>query len=236
MRYRSFADLFVRDDTRSSELIGQPRTTPPRWFSSKASTSRRIEHAATQDLRSLIPYMSITSDLGVWDQTYHLQFSHFLVDDPSLAVFSRSQGAPIPVTWRSFRVCPCWRSYFRCRWKGCRFQVRRPCIARVVIGSRGRHKLPPKAIRCWSAADGFMLADWDELCQDYFGRERINTNTSRSNEAASDLYEIEGRRILTETGALGPTQRSSPTIPACVREEYGASTVALAHSKTGTWS
>jgi hypothetical protein len=217
MRYPSFADLFVKDDPRSSELRGQLRTSPPSWFWSQSSTSHRIENATTQNLTNLLPYILITSDLGVWDHTHQLQFSHFLADDPSLAVFSRSQGTPVPVTWRNYSACPRWRSY-RCRWKGCDFEISRPCSAQVIVGSRGQHKMPSKTMRYWSAPDGILLVDWDELCEDYLRKEQtednIEENAGSSNGNATGLCEMDHGRSLSDAGHWDRRRKAKPTNPA----------------------
>jgi hypothetical protein len=129
-----------------------------------------------------LPHTLITSDLGTRGRNFHLRFSHFLPEDPSLAVFAETQDTPVPVTWRQQRVRPTWKLNVHFRWTRKGLQLRSPCTVKVVVGSRWQYKIPMKTMHYWSAANGILLVDWEDLYADYFAQEEKEKNGKQTRE------------------------------------------------------
>jgi hypothetical protein len=133
-------------------------------------------------LTAHLPHTLITSDLGTRGRNFHLRFSHFLPEDRSLAVFAETQDTPVPVGWRQQRVRPAWKLNVRFLWTRKGLQLRSPCTVKVVVGSRWQYKVPMKTMHYWSAANGMLLVDWEDLYADYFAQEEKEKNGKQTRE------------------------------------------------------
>jgi hypothetical protein len=156
------------------------------------------------NVATYLPHILVTSDLGVWDHTSRLRFSHFLPEDPSIAVFSESQDAAVPNAWRHNQSWSPWRLNIRYRWQKGGLQVRRSCTVRVIVGTRWQYKISMKAIRHWSAPAGMLLVDWNALYQDYFAQDGGKKNSKRAYKIKI-FRKLEERTVMTETGARWPS-------------------------------
>jgi hypothetical protein len=158
-----------------SEL--SPLVKKQRTHQSQDARSTHINDSAPHLHTTCLPHTLITSDLGEWGRTAHLRFSHFLPENPSIAVFSETQNTPVPHTWRRRRSWFLGRFGFRCRlYKGC-LQVRPACRVRVIVGSGWQYKISLKSIQHWSAEAGLLLVDWDDMYEDYFAQEAKESGT-----------------------------------------------------------
>jgi hypothetical protein len=211
MRLQSVFSAFTRRMSNAS--------TPQNAQQSSVSAGARNTHNGSLDsceshefklcrsdairLCDLTPYLSrtlINSDLGDWDQTYPLRFSHFLAEDPSIAVFSESQHAPVPAAWRHHQARGPWRINIRCRWLKGRIQVRSPCAVRVTVGSWWEYKISLHAVRYWSASDRMLLVDWGALYGDYFAQDRKDLHRERADDMVKRFRRLEERALVRETG------------------------------------
>jgi hypothetical protein len=135
-----------------------------------------------KNLTAHLPHTLITSDLGARGRNFHLRFSHFLPEDPSLAVFAETQHTPVPVTWRQQRVRSAWKLNMRFRWTRKGLQLQSPCTVKVVVGARWQYKVPMRTMHYWNAANGMLLIDWEELYANYFAQEEKEKNGKHTRE------------------------------------------------------
>lgn len=70
----------------------------------------------------------------------------------------------------------------RFRWHKCCLEMRRPCTAKVIVGSGWKYNILSSAIRHWSTPDEVLLVDVDELYNDYFVQTRKERNKERVNK------------------------------------------------------
>jgi hypothetical protein len=174
-------------------------------FSTQASYDLKTCQSNETNLRDLtryLPHTLITSDLGEWGRNFCLQFSHFLPENPSVAVFLESQDSPVPNTWRHKQPWRPWRLNFRCRWRKGELQVRSPCTVMVIVGSRWQYKISMQAVQRWSASARMLLVDWSEMYDDYFEQDRKKTNRLRTHVIVRRFRKLEEKSLVMETGAL----------------------------------
>jgi hypothetical protein len=190
MRLQSISSVFTRhradasvskDATKASPSFDARYTKTEQIGSSSGWTSYypKTCQSDVTSLRELVPYLPhtlITSDLGQWGQIYHLQFSHFLPEDPAIAVFLKSQDAPVPTTWRHKQSWRPWRLNICWRWRNGRLQVRSSCTVMVNVGSRWEHKISMQAVQYWSASAGVLLVEWSDMYNDYFAHDGKKKN------------------------------------------------------------
>jgi hypothetical protein len=166
-----------------------------------------------------LPHTLITSHLGCWRDTFHLQFNHLLAEDPSIAVFSTGQWAPVPRRWRR-----------DAEHRGSLFPFRRlSCDAKVVFGSGWQYEVSEKVIRYWDLNDGIMLVDWHMLYSSYFARKKWKKNKKKVGEVVNRYRELEETTLKTVTGGawgawgywnIHPTTRTEVAL-ACKYEGRG---------------
>jgi hypothetical protein len=166
------------------------------------SKSCQPDDTVFQDLRAYLPYTIITSDLGARGRNFHVRFSHFLPEDPSLAVFSETQNTPVPAAWRQQQARPSWKLNMRFRWTRRGLQLQKPCTVKVVVGSRWQYKVPTKTMHHWSAADGMLLVDWDEMYASYFAQEEKDKNGKKNSETKDWFRNGENTTQVTERWTL----------------------------------
>jgi hypothetical protein len=213
MRLQSVLSAFTRrmpnasipKNAQQSSVSADARNTRNGSLNSRASYEYKSSRSDATQLRDLTPYLSrtlINSDLGEWDRDFRLRFSHFLAEDPSIAVFSESQHAPVPTAWRRQQARGRWRIDIRCRWLKGRLQVRSPCAVRVTVGSWWEYKISLHAVRHWSASDRMLLVDWGAMYDDYFAQDRKRSNEERADEIVKRFRRLEERTLVKETGGL----------------------------------
>jgi hypothetical protein len=138
-----------------------------------------------------LPHTLITSHLGCWRDTFHLQFNHLLAEDPSIAVFSIEQWAPVPRTWRNGQ-----RDI-------CLFPITQlSCNAKVVVGSGWQYEVSKKAIRYWNSKEGIMLVDWHMLYSSYFTQANKKENRKKVGMIVERYRKWEETTLRTETGGM----------------------------------
>jgi hypothetical protein len=141
-----------------------------------------------------LPHTLITSNLGCWYSTSRLQFNHLLTEDPSIAVFSTEQWAPVPRTWRNRQ-----RDI-------CLFPITRlTCDAKVVVGAGWQYEVSKKAIRYWNSKEGVMLVDWHMLYSSYFTQANKTENRKTVGMIVERYRNLEGTTLRTETGGAWST-------------------------------
>ena len=139
-----------------------------------------------------LPHTLITSHLGCWNDTFELQFNHLLIEDPSIAVFSTEQRAPIPRRWRR-----------DAEHRTCLFPFRRlSCNAKVVVGSGWQYEVSEKVIRYWDPNVGVMLVDWHMLYNSYFARKKKTKNKKKVGEIVGRHRELKETTLRTVTGGV----------------------------------
>jgi hypothetical protein len=154
-----------------------------------------------------LPHTLITSNLGCWYHTFRLQFNHLLVENPSIAVFSIKQSAPIPSPWHDKRH------------QICLFPITRLfCNAKVVVGSRWQYEVSENAIRYWDAEDGVMLVDWHILYSSYFARAKTMKNRKKVSRIVERYRRLEETSLRTKTGGKWKSYGDWGIFPA-TREE-----------------
>jgi hypothetical protein len=137
-----------------------------------------------------LPHTVINSNLGCRHQTFQLQFNRFLAEDPSVAVFSVEQEAPISGVWRDEDRRGCYGLDKTYEWA----QIFSGSLSRChVTMSVGRHwtlGVSNKATRFWSAKDGVILLDWVELYDSYFRqmKKTKTKNRKKSGRSAERVY------------------------------------------------
>jgi hypothetical protein len=198
-----------------------------------------MEDIDGRNLMAYLPHTLITSNLADKDRTHRLTFSHFLAEDPTIAVFSKSQDAAVPSAWRHSQS---WRTWVNNICQGVRkgYNPFRPCSVWVIVGSRWQYKVSSKAVHYWSAADGLLLIDWNTMFDDYFMKEQKKKNKKRTHEIVKKFHSLEKKTLITETGALwkryGDWDIHTPTAAdvalACRYEGHGFEQ-GLAHLEDG---
>jgi hypothetical protein len=148
---------------------------------------RRLE--STKHPMRYLPHTLVTSNLGCWASTYRLHFNHLLAEDPSIAVFSVKQSAPIPSPWHDKH-----RRIFLFPRK------RLSCNAKVVVGSGWQYEVSKKAIRYWDPQDGVMLVDWHILYSSYFAQKDKEKNRKKVGKIVERYRKLEETTLRTETG------------------------------------
>ena len=160
------------DDKLSDRFHNESKLT-------KSDDDDALQPSATkshQQLMSYLPHTVITSDLGYRDKKFKLQFNRFLAEDPSIAVFSVDQEAPVSSTWRDERSrnnCRLSSKYGRVRLL---VTGRSHCNATITVGHGWPLGVSMKGIRYWNAEDGILLVDWTELYSSYFAQAEKRPN------------------------------------------------------------
>jgi hypothetical protein len=213
MRLQSVLSAFTRcmpnastpKNAQQSSIPADARNTRNSNLNSRASYELKPCRSDAKQFRDLTPYLSrtlINSNLGEWDQSFRLHFSHFLAEDPSIAVFSESQHAPVPTAWRRQQARGRRRIDIRCRWLKGKLQVRSPCAVRVTVGSWWEYKISLHAVRHWSASDRMLLVDWAAMYDNYFAQDRKNSNKERATDMVKRFRRLEEHTLVRETGRL----------------------------------
>ncbi|KAF2823034.1 hypothetical protein CC86DRAFT_409806 [Ophiobolus disseminans] len=215
MPLRTFSGLFKRSrtDSTASDNSAQSQIPPTvssdryqridsisSWISYDPK-DYHVEDTAPHKFMTCLPHTLVTSDLGAWGRAFRLRFSHFLQEDPAIAVFSQTQDTPVPYSWRCKRAwCPnVFR--FRCRVRKGVVKMRSPCIVRVIVGSRWQYKISPKSIRYWSLEAGIILVDWSDMYDDYFAKDGKRKNKQRAHAIVKKFRKLETKALINETGA-----------------------------------
>jgi hypothetical protein len=115
-----------------------------------------------------LPHTTINSNLGSRHDTFRLQFNRFLVEDPSIAVFSIEQETPISSVWRDEDRGGCYGLGLAYGWAQFFTAPRSRCNVTMSVGKHWTLGVSNKAIRYWSIQDKVMLVDWDRLYESYF--------------------------------------------------------------------
>jgi hypothetical protein len=230
MRYQSLSSLFKKHrsdppthkDPQPRQWSSEPTRCESDCNNSVSSPSLpktcHVEATAPPRLAAYLPHTLIISDLGTWGRTFQLRFSHFLPQDPSVAVFSVSQKAPVPSTWPSNQAKRPWRVNIRCRWKrGC-LEMRRSCASKVIVGSGWQYSISSSALRHWSAPSEVLLVDLYELYDDYFAQERKEKNRERVGRIVENFQYMEGQELVKDTGSLWSSYRRWDLFPAMPAE------------------
>jgi hypothetical protein len=161
-------------------LPQHPHAPPP-------TPVRRI--GSTKHPMRYLPHTLITSNLGCWHNTLRLQFNHLLAEDPSIAIFSVNQSAPIPSSWHDKHR------------QICLFPITRLLgNATVVVGSGWQYGVSKKAIRYWDAEYGVMLVDWHMLYSSYFAQKNKRQNRKKVGEIVERYRKLEETTLRIETG------------------------------------
>ncbi|KAH7091438.1 hypothetical protein FB567DRAFT_546164 [Paraphoma chrysanthemicola] len=168
---------------------------------SSCSETSCIETVGEHNLLACLPHTFVTSNLADKDRSHRLVFSHFLAEDPGIAVFSKSQDAAVPTAWRHSRS---WRTWVGNICYGVRkgYISFRPCDIWVIVGFRWQYKISPRAIRYWSATAGLLLVDWNTMYDDYFAQERKKKNQKRTHDIVKKFRRLEKKTLRNETGAI----------------------------------
>ena len=126
-----------------------------------------------------LPHTMINSNLGSRHHTFRLQFNRFLVEDPSIAVFSVEQEAPILSVWRGDNrrgFCGLGTAY---EWAQLFTTSRSRCNVTMSVGQHWTLVVSNEAIRYWSVQDGIILVDWGQLYESYFKQVKKTKNRQR---------------------------------------------------------
>jgi len=128
-----------------------------------------------------LPHTIINSNLGCRNHTFRLQFNRFLVEDPTVAVFSVEQEAPISSVWRDEdrRSCYGWARIFSAS--------RSRCNVTMSVGQHWTLGVSNKSIRYWNMEEGVILVDWGQLYDSYF-KQLKTKNQERSIAFAEQDY------------------------------------------------
>jgi len=163
---KSILELFCLK--KPEEKLFPCRNQPTR--SNEADVSQSNATNSHQHPMRHLPHTVITSDLGYRDHKFKLQFNRFLAEDPSIAVFSIDQEAPVSSTWRDERSrnnCRLNSRYGRTRLL---ITGRSHCNASITVGQGWSLGVSIKGIRYWNAEDGVLLVDWSQIYADYFAQ------------------------------------------------------------------
>ncbi|KAF2031017.1 hypothetical protein EK21DRAFT_88531 [Setomelanomma holmii] len=153
--------------------------SPNSWQSCGTKTTV-AEDANDANWIECLPHTIIASDLGVKSHDYRLALSHFLSEDPSIAVFSVSQDSAVPSTWRDDPSSRPWPSNSSWSLRKAFHQLRYPCNVCVISGFHWQYDVPSRAIRYWSAPDGLLLLDWCDMVHEYPTKK--STKSKRQNK------------------------------------------------------
>lgn len=115
-----------------------------------------------------LPHTVVNSNLGSRHDTFRLQFNRFLVEDPSIAVFSVGQEAPISGVWRDEDRRGCYGLSLAYGWAQIFAAPRSRCNVTMSVGRHWTLGVSSEAIRYWSVQDGVILVDWGQLYENYF--------------------------------------------------------------------
>jgi hypothetical protein len=230
MRYQSLSSMFKKqrpdpptaEDPQHRQLSSEPTRYGYDCNHSVSSPSLpetyHVEETAPPKLTAYLLHTLVISDLGTRGHTFQLRFSHFLPQDPSIAVFSASQEAPVPSTWPSNQAKRPWRIKIRCRWKSGCLEMRPSCASKVIVGSGWQYSIPSSALLHWSAPSEVLLVDLYELYDDYFARERKEKNRKRVGKIVENFRYMEGQELIKETGSLWSSYRRWDLFPATPAE------------------
>jgi hypothetical protein len=197
MRLQSISNVFTRHraDASVSEYTPQASSSFNAHYASYDLKTCQSDVISLHDLTPYLPHTLITSDLGQWGQIYHLRFSHFLPEDPAIAVFLQSQDAAVPTTWRHKKSWRPWRLNICWRWRNGRLQVRSSCTVMVNVGSRWEHKVSMQAVQYWSASAGVLLVEWSDMYDDYFAHSGKKKNKNRAHVIVRRLRKLKERTL-----------------------------------------
>jgi hypothetical protein len=98
---------------------------------------------------------------GIWNHKQIIHFSHFLSEDPSLAVFSNTQNAPVPTGWGKKRGW--WRYATHGNWREVRIVATLPHPPSSYTNKACLCKLSNKTPVHWNPSAGILLVNWMDL-------------------------------------------------------------------------
>lgn len=140
-----------------------------------------------------LPHTVIASDLGSRNCVFQLQFNRFLTEDPSLAVFSVGQEAPVSDSWRDDG------RRLGCGWSGLFSSKRSQCHAAATVGSYWPFGLSNRAVLYWNAEDKVILLDWSKLYSEYFAQARSPKNKRRIERIVQRYRDLDAENMRKDT-------------------------------------
>ncbi|KAF1941385.1 hypothetical protein EJ02DRAFT_455192 [Clathrospora elynae] len=222
MRKKSFLKLFGVHKTRSRDTDeavepSEPSyrkdrdiQSTPDWTSHDPKACWGKETTTSDSLTAYLPHTLITSNLGCWHHTFRLRFNRFLAEDPTIAVFSVEQWAPVSNAWRSEPGRSC------CNLRADRQRpklfprARSQCTATVIVGCGLQYTISHWAIRHWNAEARLLLVDWAELYDSYFAREKSRKDKKRVNEMVQRYGNMEESTFRKVTGNIWGAYDDAP--------------------------
>ncbi|RMZ69533.1 hypothetical protein GMOD_00006360 [Pyrenophora seminiperda CCB06] len=181
-RFRHESNLTNSDEDDASQSSGSKSHQRPMWY---------------------LPHTIVTSDLGYRDHKFKLRFNRFLAEDPSIAVFSVDQEAPVSSTWRNERSrnnCRLSSKYGRARLL---VTGRSHCNATITIGHGWPFGVSMKEIRYWNAEDGILLVNWSQLYSSYFAQ------AEKRSIRRKDGKIVDAHRYMEGSASKSEPERSS---------------------------
>jgi hypothetical protein len=104
---------------------------------------------------------------GKWNRKQTISFSHLLSEDPSIAVFSKTQNAPVPAGWREKRGGRLWKYVIRDNWRELRvLPPLAPYAASLYTDKACLNKASGNTPVHWNPSAGVLLVNWMDLHED----------------------------------------------------------------------
>ncbi|KAK1917902.1 hypothetical protein P3342_000620 [Pyrenophora teres f. teres] len=210
------------DEKPSSRFYHEDQPT----MSDEANASQSSAIKFHQYPLRYLPHTVIRSDLGYRDHKFKLQFNRFLAEDPSIAVFSVDQEAPVSSTWRDERS----RNHCRLSSKYGRARLlltgRSHCNATITVGNEWPFRVSMKGIRYWNVEDGVLLVDWGQLYASYFARTEKRLNRRKDGEDIEVDRSMERNMLESDSEEARKTCGDCGIVPAAHEE------LVMAHKHT----
>lgn len=168
MRLDPFRALSKRNTPKSPDSSPQKLLDDRLNLHATSDMDRRVKTVSIERMITRLPHTIIISDLGTWNQTFALQFNHFLPENPSIAVFSVGQSAQVPIKWATGQGFDSCSLRFKFQWRPFFLKMRLPCSAKVTVRRGWQCRVGPWAIRNWDPETGVILVDWIKVYEDYY--------------------------------------------------------------------
>ncbi|RAR01455.1 zinc ion binding protein [Stemphylium lycopersici] len=180
-------ELKIRSIQSIEEMAEEDRRADEEWC---GSSLRFIPPPATPNFQASACGYSTVIHVGY---ARLLQFNRFLTEDPSLAVFSVGQEAPVSDSWRDDG------RRLGCGWSGLFSSKRSQCHAAATVGSYWPFGLSNRAVLYWNAEDKVILLDWSKLYSEYFAQARSPKNKRRIERIVQRYRDLDAENMRKDT-------------------------------------